>query len=76
MLTIILIRRYPAVTITDLRYEDYIAIITNKIKQAHEFLTSIEIETEKIGIKLNSNTTEVIVIPFQFQYTRNNTIQL
>ena len=77
MLTKILSRRHTAVTITDVSYADDIAIITNKIEQAQEFLTSIEIETEKIVMKLNSNKTEVIVfnhsIPVSI-YTQN-TIQ-
>ena len=55
MLIIRLSRRHPAVTINYLSYTDEIAIITNQIEQEQEFLTSIDIETEKIGLKLNSN---------------------
>ena len=61
MLTKRLSRRHPAVTTTHLSYADNIAINTNQIEQAQEFFTSIEIETEKIGLKLNSNKTEVMV---------------
>ena len=49
MITKILSRRYPAVTITELSYAGDIAIITNQIEQAQEFLISIEIKTENIG---------------------------
>ena len=55
MLTKRLSRRNPSVTITYLSNADDIAIITNQIEQAQEFLTSVEFETKKIGLKLNSN---------------------
>ena len=65
MLIKILSRRHPSVTITELSYAYDIADITNQIEQAQEFLTNINIETEKIRLKLNSNKTEVMVFNHQ-----------
>ena len=77
MLSERLSRRYPAVTSTYLSYADGIAFITNQIEQAQEFLTRIEIETEKIGLRLNSNKTEVMVfnhlIPVSIYSKEHNT---
>ena len=56
MITYIIIYIYIYIS-----YEDDIDMITNQLEQAHEFLTSIEIETEKIGLELTSNKTEVMV---------------
>ena len=62
MLTKRLSRRHQVVTITGLSYADDTAINTNQIERAQEFLTSIKIEIEKIGLQLNSNKREVMVI--------------
>ena len=51
-------RRIPPIVISDLDFADDIALISDEIKQAQEFLTRVEIEAAKIGLHLNEKKTE------------------
>jgi len=53
-------RRTPAVTLTDLDFEDDICLLCNQIQQAQELLTRVEKECSKVGLGLNAKKTEVM----------------
>ena len=51
-------RRYPAKTITDADYADYIAILANTPNQAETLLLSLERAAAGIGFHVNAHKTE------------------
>ena len=53
-------RRYPAKTITDADYADYIAILANTPNQAETLLLSLEWATAGIGLHVNAHKIEDI----------------
>ena len=53
-------RRILSVNITDLCFADDIALLANEIAHAQELLKHIENEASKVGLVINSKTTEVM----------------
>ena len=51
-------RRYPAKTITDTDYADYIALIANKPAQAESLLHCLEGAAGGIGLHVNADKTK------------------
>ena len=51
-------RRYPAKTITDANYADYIVILANTPNQAETLLHSLERAAAGIGLHVNAHKTE------------------
>ena len=51
-------RRYPAKTITDADYADYMALLANTPNQAETLLHSLEQAAEGIGLHVNAQKTE------------------
>ena len=54
-------RRHPPVVITDIDFTDDIALISEEIEQAQKMLSSVEVETRKVGLHLNEKKTEVML---------------
>ena len=51
-------KRYPAKTITDADYADYLALLANTLNQAETLLHSLERATAGIGLHVNAHKTE------------------
>ena len=51
-------RMYPAKTITDADYADYIALLANTLNQAETLLHSLERAASRIGLHVNAHKTE------------------
>ena len=51
-------RRYNPDVITDLDFADDIALVTEELEQAQDFLHRVQKNTAKIGLHLNSDKTE------------------
>ena len=52
-------RRHPAVVITDLDFADAIALQSERIERAQEFLSRVENESAKVGLHLNAKKTKL-----------------
>ena len=51
-------RRHTLIVITDLDFADDIALVTEKLEQAQDFVHRVQENAAKIGLQLNSDKTE------------------
>ena len=51
-------RRYPAVKVTDADFADDLALLTNTIAEAQNFLISLEEAADSVGLHLNESKTK------------------
>ena len=54
-------RRIKPTVVTDLDFADDIALLSDQIEQAHEFLLRVETEANKVGLHINTKKTEAMI---------------
>ena len=53
-------RRHPAKKLSDVEFDDDVALITETIKEAQKFLTSLEKAAECVGLHMNEGKTKYL----------------
>ena len=54
-------RRVPPITVTDIDFADYIALVSEGIKESQEMLTRVEKSAKRIGLSMNIGKTKYML---------------
>ena len=51
-------RQHPAIKVTDMLFDDNVALLSEEIDQAQKVLSKVQTEAERVGLHINAKKTE------------------